>query len=81
MNFLKVVRLVTLALLNVVVHCEEKVNCQNVTFVIDEDHDHVLEGHVFMHLTVGKDTECLAAWKDDCRCQCLYEFLSYWHYK
>lgn len=81
MNFLKVVRLVTLALLNVVVHCEEKVNCQNVMFVIDEDHDHVREGHVFMRLTVSKETECLAACKDDHRCQCLLEFLSYWHYK
>ena len=81
MNFLKVVRHVTLALLNVVVHCKEKVNYQNVTFVIDEDHDHVLEGHVFMRLTVSKETECLAACKDDHRCQCLLEFLSYWHYK
>lgn len=57
MNFLKVVRLVALAFLNVVVYCEEKVNCQNFKFVIDEDHEHVQEGHVFMHLTVGKQTQ------------------------
>ena len=79
MNFLKVIVLVTdiTSLLNVV-RCEENVTCQNFKFMIDEDvvHDHVLEGHVFMRLTVSRATQCHVACKDDCRCVSMNYFLS-----